>query len=228
MTSASKISIIIPVYKEQERISRCIQNARSACGPDVEIIVVDGSPDGSTVNGIYDDTVVTLKSLPGRGTQMNTGARAATGEILLFLHADTILPAKSFEIISEALNAPAVTAGAFKLSFDSPSRSLKLIAFVADLRSRVERVPYGDQAVFIRNKTFFELGCFPQIPLMEDVEFFHKIKKQRREIVILQKAVKTSPRRYGRTPFRRSFRNSLIRLLHLSGVSPKTLARIYG
>lgn len=227
MTSASEISIIIPVYKEQEGISRCILNARSACGTDAEIIVVDGSPDGSTLKEIADDTIVTLKSTPGRGTQMNAGAKVAAGDILLFLHADTILPAKSSELIREALAAPAVTAGAFKLSFDSSSKSLRLIAFIANLRSRIERVPYGDQAVFIRKQTFFKLGCFPQISLMEDVEFFRNIKKKRREIIILQEAVKTSPRKYGTTPFRRSFHNTLLRLLHFCGTKPETLARLY-
>ncbi|WP_432735439.1 TIGR04283 family arsenosugar biosynthesis glycosyltransferase [Maridesulfovibrio sp. FT414] len=226
MSSASRISVIIPVYGEQNTIAHCIENARQAC-PQSEIIVVDGSPYGSTIREINDSTILTISSAPGRAVQMNAGADAASGDILLFLHADTRLPAGASELITEALGAPASTAGAFKLSFETGSTALKIIAFIADLRSRLERVPYGDQAIFIRKDTFLKLGRFPEIPLMEDVEFFRSIKKSRREIVILQAEICTSARRYGDAPFSRALKNTILRILHILGVSPSRLVSMY-
>ncbi len=227
MTSATKISIIIPAYNEQGTITLCIENAKQACGTHAEIIVVDGHPDSSTIREIADSTILTIKSEAGRAVQMNTGAQAASGDILLFLHADTSLPPNAYDLICEALNAPASSAGAFKLSFDSNSTALNVIAFIADLRTRIERIPYGDQAVFIRKDIFFELGGFPDVPLMEDVMFFQNIKRMRREIVILKAAVKTSPRRYSKAPFRRAIYNTFLRVLHFCGIKPATLARMY-
>lgn len=227
MNPTARISIVIPVYNEQERIARCIENAFTACVNPHEIIVVDGAADGSTINRISDDRVLAIHSAAGRAVQMNAGAEAASGEILLFLHADTTLPDGASTLVREALDAPASTAGAFKLSFDKDSPILKFIAFIADLRARIERIPYGDQAVFIYKDTFNRLGGFPEIPLMEDVEFFRKIKKERREIVILKEEIKTSARRYENGPLRRALRNTMIRILHLCGAGPSFLARIY-
>lgn len=159
---------------------------------------------------------------------MNTGAGVATGGILMFLHADTILPPNSGTLIREALDVPSSSAGAFNLSFDDYSRIMRLIAYVGNIRSRIERVPYGDQAPFIKKETFFKLGCFPLIPIMEDVEFFRNIKKKRLEIVILKESVITSARRYQKTGKVKCFlRNWLLRILHLCGLSPVTLKKMY-
>lgn len=228
MSSSPKISVIIPVYGEAETIASCIANVRECCGDNCEIIIVDGSADGSTLSAVNDDRVVLLASPPGRAVQMNCGAQNAQGDILLFLHADTILPHAADTLIRKALRAPCATAGAFKLAFDSSSRTMKLIAFIADLRCRIERVPYGDQAIFISKSTFYELGGYPEIPLMEDVELFQTIKKQRKEIVILKESVMTSARRYLATgPLRCALRNTCLRLLHRFGVRAETLATMY-
>ncbi|TIH15325.1 glycosyltransferase [Marinifilum sp. JC120] len=228
MTSNLKISVIIPVYDEALTISSCIANVKKCCGKNSEIIIVDGSADGSTLSAVNDDEVILISSPPGRAVQMNYGAQRAEGNILLFLHADTTLPPDAGGLIRKALAAPCVSAGAFKLGFDTSARSMKLIAFLADLRCRIERVPYGDQAIFIPKTTFDELGCFPEIPLMEDVEFFQSIKKQRKEIVILKEAVTTSARRYLATgPLRCALRNTFLRFLHLCGVTPGTLKNMY-
>ncbi|NDV21513.1 TIGR04283 family arsenosugar biosynthesis glycosyltransferase [Desulfovibrio sp. JC022] len=228
MLSNLKISVIIPVYDEAETIRSCIANVKECCGENSEIIIVDGSADGSTMSAVVDDEVMLLSSPPGRAVQMNSGAQKAEGDVLLFLHADTTLPPDAGNLIRKALAAPCATAGAFKLGFDSSSRSMKLIAFLADLRCRVERVPYGDQAIFLPRTTFKKLGGFPEISLMEDVEFFQSIKKQRKEIVILKVAVITSARRYIDTgPLRCALRNTFLRVLHLYGVNPATLKNMY-
>ena len=228
MPSSLKISIIIPVYDEAKTIRSCIANVKECCGENSEIIIVDGSADGSTLSAVDDEGVMCLSSPPGRAVQMNIGAQKAAGDILLFLHADTTLPPEAGALVRNALCAPCATAGAFKLGFDTPSRTMKFIAFIADLRCRIERVPYGDQAIFIPKSTFMELGGFPEIPLMEDVELFQSIKKRRLEIVILKESITTSARRYLTTgPLRCAFRNTCLRLLHRFGVRAETLAALY-
>ncbi|ACS79135.1 TIGR04283 family arsenosugar biosynthesis glycosyltransferase [Maridesulfovibrio salexigens] len=228
MPSSLKISVIIPVYNEADTIHSCIANVNKSCGDNSEIIIVDGSADGSTLSAINDDKVMLLASPPGRAVQMNYGAQKAKGEILIFLHADTVLPHAAGSLVRKALRAPCAAAGAFKLGFDTPSRTMKFIAFLADLRCRIERVPYGDQAVFISKSTFDELGGFPEIPLMEDVELFQTIKRKRLEIVILKESITTSARRYLSTgPIRCALRNTFLRLLHRLGVRTETLAAMY-
>lgn len=228
MTSSLKISVIIPVYNEAENIRFCIANVRECCGKNCEIIIVDGCANRSTLSVINNDKVILLSSPPGRAVQMNCGAQKATGDILLFLHADTILPPAAGSLIRNTLHVPCATAGAFKLSFNTPSRSMKLIAFLADLRCRLERVPYGDQAIFISRSSFEKFGGFPEIPIMEDVKFFQSIKRQRKEIVILKESVTTSARRYqAGGPMRCALRNTFLRFLHLCGVRPTTLKNMY-
>ncbi len=228
MSINTPISVIIPVFNEQATINTCINNVRLNFGAICEIIAVDGSPSQSTNKSINDETVIKISAKSGRASQMNAGAEVATGEILIFLHADTILPPNSYTLIREALDAPSSSAGAFNLSFDDKSKTMRLIAYVGNIRSRMERVPYGDQAPFIKKETFFKLGYFPLIPIMEDVEFFKKIKKKRLEIVVLKESVITSARRYQKTGMVKCFlRNWLLRILHLCGVSPVTLKKMY-
>ena len=228
MSASLKISIIIPVYNEAETINSCIANVKKTCGENYEIIIVDGSDDGSTLSAVDDDAVMLLASPPGRAVQMNYGAQKAVGDILIFLHADTTLPPAAGKIVRETLRAPCATAGAFKLGFDTPLRSMKWISFLADMRCRLERVPYGDQAIFVYKSTFEKLGGFPEIQLMEDVEFFRNIKRKRLEIVILKESITTSSRRYiADGPLRCALRNTFLRILHLCGVNPATLRDLY-
>ncbi|WP_415718484.1 TIGR04283 family arsenosugar biosynthesis glycosyltransferase [Maridesulfovibrio sp.] len=229
MSSSSKISVIIPVYNEADTINSCIANVQRTCGENYEIIIVDGSVDGSTLSAVNYGEVLLLASPPGRAAQMNLGARKAKGDTLLFLHADTILPPAADNLVRETLRAPCATAGAFKLGFDTTLCSMKWITILADLRCRLERVPYGDQAIFVYKSTFEKMGGFPEIPLMEDVEFFQNIKRQGLEIVILKEAITTSARRYQAAgPLRCALRNTFLRMLHLCGVKPATLAKMYG
>ncbi|WP_419784039.1 TIGR04283 family arsenosugar biosynthesis glycosyltransferase [Maridesulfovibrio sp.] len=228
MSSILKISVIIPAYNEAETINSCIANVKKNCEENCEIIIVDGSADGSTLSAVDDSGVKLIASPPGRAVQMNYGAQKAEGDILLFLHADTTLPPAAGTLVRKALNAPCATAGAFKLGFDTHQRSLKWIAYIADLRCRIERVPYGDQAIFISRSNFEKLGGFPEIPLMEDVEFFQNIKRQRLEIVILKESITTSARRYlAAGPLCCALRNTFLRLLHFWGVKPLTLKKMY-
>jgi len=226
--TAVLISIVIPVFNEGEIINDLIRHVKgfSEEGP-VEIIVVDGGPGYQTLAVIDDSCVIKAESQPGRGTQMNSGAALASGDILLFLHADTRLPRSALNTIRRALDGRAMV-GAFSLAIDSSRASLSVIACFANLRSRIERVPYGDQAQFMTADLFRELGGFADIPIMEDLELFRRIRKAGLPIVILRDRVLTSPRRWeAEGVLRRTVTNWWLRIRYRFGVPPEMLKRQY-
>lgn len=224
-----RLSIIIPVLHERAGINATLEQLRrqthiSRC----QIIVVDGDPDGSTLAVVESPGVMGMVSRPGRSVQMNAGARAATGDILLFLHADTRLPADALVKIEDLLSDPTIVAGAFSLGIDSPRWVLKVIAFRANMRSRSNRIPYGDQAIFIRKTYFDRIGGYAEIPLMEEIDLMRRIKRDRQRIHIFKDRVLTSPRRWeAEGPLYTTFRNQLLVLLYYLGVSPDRLASFY-
>ena len=224
-----KFSFIIPVWNEEAIISRTIEHVRnlSASGSG-EIIVVDGDPAGRTIKALRHMGVITAISEKGRGRQMNLGASLAEGEILIFLHADTTLPHDALGLIEKALEDGSRIAGAFDLAIESERPAYRLIERAASFRSRMTRIPYGDQTVFIRKRDFIALGRFSDIPIMEDVEFMQRIKKQKGKICIIGKAVRTSPRRWEKEGVvYTTLRNWLIITLYLCGANPESLARFY-
>ena len=228
-SSECKFSIIIPVLKEQDRINSLIEHVHSqgyegAC----EIIVVDGDPQGGTIKVIQDEDVISITSKKGRAFQMNIGAELAHGEVLIFLHADTKLPPNALEKISQVLEDAKYVGGAFDLGIGSDRLFLKYIAARARFRSRLNRIPYGDQAIFIRKSYFDKIGRFKDIPLMEDVELMRRIKKRGDEIFILRDRVKTSARRWEKEGiFYTTLRNQVLVSLYYLGVRPDKLAKYY-
>lgn len=159
---------------------------------------------------------------------MNAGAAVAKGQILLFLHADTYLPPNAFGKVSEILKNPQYVAGAFDLGIDSDNLFVKAIALRARIRSRLTRVPYGDQAIFIRREYFNEIGRFKEIPIMEDVDLMCRIRKRGDKIFILPDRIKTSARRWEHEGILfATLRNAVLVNLFRFGVSPDSLARYY-
>lgn len=159
---------------------------------------------------------------------MNAGSRRAQGEILLFLHADTQLPIQGLQLIEQAMGDLTIAAGAFDLGIDSPKWIYRVIEMVSSRRSRLTRIPFGDQAIFVRSEYFERLGRFAEIPILEDVELMRRIKKNKDKIVILPERVQTSARRWEKEGIGyTTFRNWRIRWLYKMGVSPERLARRY-
>ncbi|OIQ51001.1 Glycosyl transferase family 2 [Pseudodesulfovibrio hydrargyri] len=226
-TSARSISVIIPVFGESAIISQTVRQVRaSASGRPVEIVVADGGPGHATLAALGEPDVIGVRCPPGRGVQMNAGAAVAGGGVLLFLHADTRLPKNWPAAVDRALHD--VRAGAFSLAVDSPRTSLAVVARFANLRSRFERVPYGDQAPFLDAALFRELGGFAPIPIMEDVDLFRRLKRRGEPIAILRERVLTSPRRWERDGVvRRTLGNWRLRLCYALGAAPEDLARSY-
>lgn len=191
-TASISISVIIPTYNEADNVAEAVASARAT---DVEVIVVDGGSDDGTVEAAEAAGARATVSRKGRGSQMNAGAAEATGDLLLFLHADTRLPDDYAGHVRETAARAGVVAGAFRLGVDSPKKSLRLIETLANWRSRRMRMPYGDQALFMRAELFREMGGFPEIPLMEDFEFVRRLKR-RGPIEIVPASVRTSSRQW--------------------------------
>jgi rSAM/selenodomain-associated transferase 2 len=229
-TSAKpRFSIIIPVLDEQDYVRRCLDGlASQGFEQSRETIVVDGDPDGSTVSLIRDSGATCLTGEPGRGRQMNAGAAVANGDILIFLHADTRLPPAALEKIDRVMATGRYAGGAFNLGIDSDRWILRYIAMRASMRSRQNRIPYGDQAIFVDRAYFVQLGGFTDMPIMEDVDLMRRIKKDGRRIHIFRDRVLASPRRWeAEGPIFTTLRNQFVVGLYYLGVSPKKLVRYY-
>lgn len=228
---SKKISIIIPVLNESAGINNTLEHLSGLIavnGLPAEIIVVDGDQEGKTIAAIKDDKVITVVGKLGRGRQMNRGAALSKGEILLFLHADTLLPDDGLTLIAGACADLPFTAGAFDLAIDSERPIFRLIEKTASLRSRMTRIPYGDQAFFFDAGYFRALGGFAEIPFLEDVEIMRRIKKRGEKIVFLNRSVHTSARRWEKDgAIKRTLRNRLLVFLYCAGMAPQRLAKLY-
>ena len=220
-----KISIIIPVLNEAAIIENTLRQLRLSSEEDV--IVVDGGSRDQTVPLAQAQEAKVVCAASGRAHQMNQGAAVATGEILLFLHADTRLPPNYATLVRDAFAFPQTVAGAFQLKIDGKGRSLRFVETMVNGRSRFLNLPYGDQAIFLKADLFREMGGFTLLPIMEDFEFVRRLQRRGR-ITILPAAVLTSGRRWQKLGvFKTTIINQLIIIGYFLGVPPATLACWY-
>jgi rSAM/selenodomain-associated transferase 2 len=222
---AKPISVIIPALNEAATIGKTLAHLK--CRTHLEVIVVDGGSKDGTVALAESHGAKVIPSKPGKAVQMNAGAATAAGDILVFLHADTLLPADFRDHVVAALNQKGVAAGAFRLSIDSTAAGLRIIERMANWRSRLLRLPYGDQALFMKKSLFEEIGGFPDMPIMEDYILVRRLNRNGR-IVIVPAAVVTSPRRWLQLGILRTWLiNQLIIIAYYLGASPEQLTRLY-
>jgi rSAM/selenodomain-associated transferase 2 len=195
-----------------------------------ETIVVDGGSRDATCDVVRAHPAARLVTAPrGRGSQLNAGARMATGDLLLFLHADVTLPRDALAWIARAMAEADVVAGAFRVRTvaDAGGNWLGPLLRIADLRSHVTRLPYGDQALFVRRAVFERTGGFPDAPLMEDVALARRLRRAGR-IVTVPAYVRASGRRFLRRPLASFVAMWTFPTLYRLGMPPRMLARLYG
>ena len=229
VSDAVSVSVIMPVLNEGERINNMLRSlALSAGNVPHEIIVVDGDPAGSTITRIAEPDVIRLSAPKGRASQMNAGKARASGDVLLFLHADTLLPKNALSKIAAALADGRYVGGAFDLGISNPRWIFRLTGWCASLKHRLTRIPYGDQAIFMQRRYFESLGGYPEIPLMEDVELMKRIKRRSDRIVILSDAVTTSSRKWEKDGVIYTMvRNWILQTLYMFGVPAEKLVKYY-
>lgn len=221
---APAVSVVIPVLIDADAASALLATLRP--GPGMEVIVVDGAADARLAGIVAAHPPARLlRTAPGRGRQMNAGAAAAAGTWLLFLHADSILPAGWFEAIAQLDDD--VAGGWFRFALDDAAWQARVIERLTAWRVKSLRLPYGDQGIFVRREVFVELGGFPDFPLMEDVSFVRRLVRAG-PVVEVPLAIRTSARRWRRDGwFRRSTKNLALVGLYFLGVAPERLARWY-
>jgi rSAM/selenodomain-associated transferase 2/rSAM/selenodomain-associated transferase 1 len=220
------ICVVVPALEEAPRIGALVRQLRAEAG--VDVVVADGGSCDGTAAAAAAAGARVVVGARGRAQQMNAGAAAADGAILLFLHADTCLPPGWAAAVRALLRAPGVSGGAFTFATDSPRAGLRWIEAAAAWRGRLLGAVFGDQAIFTRRESFAALGGFPEQPLMEDWEFVRRLRRRGRVVVLPQKAVSSARRWERRGALRTSLANAAITAAYLAGVSPRRLAGWYG
>jgi rSAM/selenodomain-associated transferase 2 len=223
----ARLSIVVPTLNEAERIVGCLQALRTYRKRGVELIVADGGSTDSTVVLAKPWADRVLVGPRGRAKQMNLGASTASGDALLFLHADTRLPPDAPAALEAALANAQVSWGRFDVLIDGASPLLKLVAALMNLRSRASGIATGDQAIFVRRELFQRVGGFPDQPLMEDIELSKRLRKLSRPACLRQR-VTTSGRRWEQHGVLRTIVLMwMLRALYWIGLPAERLARMY-
>ncbi|HEX4952962.1 MAG TPA: TIGR04283 family arsenosugar biosynthesis glycosyltransferase [Thermoanaerobaculia bacterium] len=217
------VAVIVPTLEEEGRIGRLVA---SLVGEADEVIVTDGGSRDGTAREAEAAGARVVVGPPGRGGQLNRGAARARSPILLFLHADTTLPPGSLGRIRDAVAAGAI-GGGFTVRFEGRGWRFALGSWLASRRTRRYRLPLGDQAQFVTRPAFEAVGGFPDWPILEDLEFARRLRKQGL-VAILEPPVSTSARRFvAQGPVRTVALNWVIFVGYYLGISPHRLARLY-
>ena len=220
-----RLSVIIPVLNEEKSIATTLAALRPL-KPD-ELLIVDGGSTDGTKQICRRLGITVISSERGRAVQMNSGASHATGDVLLFLHADTRLPASAVDDIRAALTDSRCVGGRFDVELDGDHWMLKTIGRMISLRSRLTKIGTGDQAIFVRRAVFEAIGGYPEIPLMEDIALSRALKRTGK-IACLKSRVVTSARRWqAEGVWKTIVKMWTLKSLYLLGVSPLRLKRYY-
>ncbi len=219
------ISVIIPTLNEEAYLPVALRQLVDR--PDVELIVVDGGSTDRTVEIAQRFTPYVFVNPSHRAEQMNAGARHATGDILLFLHADTFLLAGALEEIQRRIIGDGAVGGAFDLNIDSPRRFCKFMAKISSQRARALKLPYADQGVFVWRQVFEALGGFPKIPIMEDIALGRRLRRAGR-MTFIRSGLVTSARRWDANGIlKTTLINWWVTVLFFFRVSPQRLRRTH-
>ncbi len=220
-----RVSVVAPTLNEAEHIVRTLRCVRES--GECELIVVDGGSSDGTLDLVRPVADILLSALHGRARQMNAGAQQASGEVLLFLHADTVLPQNFLRVLQQVLHDPRVVGGRFDIQLDALGWPFRMIETLMNYRSRWTRIATGDQAIFVRREIFMAMGGFPELELMEDIAFSRKLKRAGK-IACVRERVITSARRWQRDGVLRTIVLMwMLRLAYFLGVPPRQLKAFY-
>jgi len=218
------LSVIVPALNEQATIQQAVASAR---GEGVEVVVVDGGSDDATAELAAQAGARVLRTSPGRAVQMNSGAAAARGRVLLFLHADTLLPAGYGEAVFEAMLDPKVVGGALGFSTDEGGWAMRVVTALVAFRADKLHLPYGDQGVFVRRSVFESLGGYRDWPVGEDLDFAARLRLCGR-VAVMPAAARTSGRRWRELGvWRTMLINQIVVAAYWLGASPGALRWLY-
>ena len=224
----ARLSIIMPVLNEGEGIAAALDALVDLRTLGAELIVVDGGSQDATVQRARVRADGVVLGPRGRALQMNAGAEKATGDVLLFLHADTRLPVMAESLVLDGLARSGRDWGRFDVRIAGRSPLLRIVGFMMNLRSRLTGIAPGDQAIFVKREAFQAAGGFPAIPLMEDIALCKRLKRTSRPLCLRQR-VTTSGRRWDRNGVLRTVVLMWrLRLAYFFGADPAALARRYG
>jgi len=219
------VSIVIPTLNEEFSIGQTL-DALKGFDENIEVIIVDGGSDDTTLVIAENYNVKILHSPRGRGTQLQAGANHATGEILWFLHADTVPAPDCVREMQRCLQNENVVGGNFTIRFDGERLAAKFLTWLYPNLRKIGLI-YGDSAIFVRRDVYERIGGFASFPIFEDLDFIQKLKRTG-EIITLPAVVTTSSRRFENKSFVLTFlRWTILQILYWLGVNPDTLLKIY-
>ena len=218
-----KISVIIPTLNEEHNIEKTLQSVLKQEG-DYEIYVADGGSTDNTVT-LAKQYASVIKSKRGRATQMNAGAQLCTGDILLFLHADTSLPNNAFREIRKRMKGDTAVGGSFYLEFDVDNFILNGISFITRFNFRLFH--FGDQGIFVQKSIFQKLKGYKDMPIMEDYDFYKRLKRQGKVILVRLPVVSSARRFIKNGVLRQLLINKSVVLAYWAGMNIQTLKRFY-
>jgi rSAM/selenodomain-associated transferase 2 len=224
--SKMRFSKIIPTLNEEQTIISCLQAVQAYHGEGCEVIIVDGGSDDNTLalaQPLVDKLVTSAK---GRAVQMNAGAGNAQGDVLVFLHADTILPDDALTLISHSINT-GFQWGRFDVELSGNHPMLKMVAWFMNWRSRLTGIATGDQAIFINRQLFESIGGYPVIPLMEDIALCKKLKHISPPICLKARVISSGRRWEHNGILRTILLMWSLRLRYFLGADPHVLANSY-
>jgi rSAM/selenodomain-associated transferase 2 len=221
------VSIIVPMLDEREMLPGLLQHLHPYRQAGCEVLLIDGgSQDGSDEFARRAGFMV-VPSVTGRASQMNAGARLASGDLLVFLHADTRLPSGADTLVRHAIADESHAWGFFKIRIEGESRLLPIVGLLMNHRARLTGIATGDQAIFVRRSAFERVGGFPEQLLMEDIELSKRLKRIARPARVRRYAMTSGRRWESRGVLRTIALMWGLRLAYWLGASPETLARRY-
>lgn len=225
-TQDIKLSVIIPVLNEESMIASSLGRLPLSGDREIEVIVVDGGSSDHTVEIAQSMCDQVLVKTHGRALQMNHGARQARGDLLLFLHADSLLPSNFFEILKQSMEQDCIW-GRFDIRLSGEHPLFRIIEFCINVRSRVSGVATGDQGIFVKRSVFEKIGGFPKIEIMEDIALSKKLKRLAWPICVREQIVTSSRRWEQKGILRTVLLMWALRLFYFLGAKPAVLARWY-